>query len=191
MDIKAAIQLIKDQTRDSARREVEFQLDLCSRGIQYQDLLEHLNVAFQGGDNEANILAEFYSCSQKPREMEEAFADELQLLAHKVISKRPDSHHNLNTMLKQQYVNQLYNHYNASKAKTLLLQMPKVTFTQFCNELARVPGTCQHPKGSIKAVSVSALGTSSEEGGMPLKSQWKCEAKMSAQSSQIRGLHSK
>ena len=106
LDNKAAIQLIKDQMQDSAQREVEFQLNLCSRDIQYQDLLEHLSIAFQGGDDEANILAEFFSCSQKPKESEEAFADKLQLLAHKVISKKPNFHHNLGTMLKQWYTNQ-------------------------------------------------------------------------------------
>ena len=46
-------------------------------------------------------------------------------------------------------------------------------------------------KGNTKAVLVSAVGTSSEGEEVPLKSQWKCEAKMSTQSSQIRDLHSK
>ena len=47
--IMAAIQLIKDQTQDSAHHEVEFQLDLCGGDINYQDLLEHLSITFQGG----------------------------------------------------------------------------------------------------------------------------------------------
>ena len=130
--------------------------------IQYQDLLEHLSITFHGGDDEANILAEFYSHSHKSKETEEAFADKLQLLAHKVISKKPDFHHNFDTTLKQWYTNHLYDCNNASIAKTLLLQMPKVTFTQFYNKLARVLGTHQHSKGSNKAVSVSVVGTSSE-----------------------------
>ena len=88
LDNKVAIQLIKDQMQESAHHEVEFQLDLCGGDILYQDLLEHLSIAFQGGDDEANILAEFYSHSQKPKESEEAFADELQLLAHKVIQQK-------------------------------------------------------------------------------------------------------
>ena len=191
LDNKATIQFIKDQMQDSARCEVEFQLDLCGRDIQCQDLLEHLRIAFQGGDDEANILAKFYSHSQKPKELEEVFADELQLLAHKVISKKPNFHHNLTTMLKQWYANQLYDHNNASIPKTLLLQMPKVMFTQFHNKLARVLGTCLCSKGSTKAVSVSAVGTSSEGRGTPSKSQQKCKAKVSAQSSQIRDLCSK
>ena len=44
-----AIQLIKDQTQDSACHEVEFQLDLCCGDINYQDFLEHLSITFQGG----------------------------------------------------------------------------------------------------------------------------------------------
>ena len=81
LDNKAAIQLIKDMTLDSARREVEFQLGFCEGIITYQDMLRHLSIAFQGGDEEANLLAEFYSHGQKSKESEEAFADELQILA--------------------------------------------------------------------------------------------------------------
>ena len=58
--------------------------------MPYRELLEHLSITFQVGDDEANVLAKFYSCAQKPRELEEAFVDELQLLACKVISKKPD-----------------------------------------------------------------------------------------------------
>ena len=106
LDNKAAIQLIKDMTLDSYHREVEFQLDLCGGIISYQDLLIHLSIAFQGGNKEANLLAEFYSCGQKSKESEEAFADELQILARKVISRKPNFRHDLDTTLKQRYVSQ-------------------------------------------------------------------------------------
>ena len=79
LDNQAAIQLIKDQTQDSTHHEVEFQLDLCGSDIPYKELLEHLSMAFQGCDDEANVLTEFYSHAQKPRELEEAFVDKLQL----------------------------------------------------------------------------------------------------------------
>ena len=106
LDNKAAIQLIKEQTLDSARREVEFQLDLCGGNITYQDLLQHLGIAFEGGDDEANILAEFYSRHQYTKESEESFADELQLLARKVISKKADFRVNLDNTMKQRYASQ-------------------------------------------------------------------------------------
>ena len=115
LDNKAAIQLIKEQTLDNGHHEVEFQLDLCGSGnVMYQNLLRHLSIAFQGGDNKANLLAEFYSHGQKLKESEEAFADELQILACKVIIKKPDFRVNLNSTLKQHYASQLYDHNSAN-----------------------------------------------------------------------------
>ena len=165
LDNKAVIQLIKEQTLDNACHKVEFQLDLCGGNISYQDLLQHLSITFQGGEDEANILAEFYSCRQYSKELEEAFTDELQLLARKVISKKPDFRINLDTTMKQWYASQLYNHSNASIAKASLLQMPNVSFTQYRNELAQVLGTHQHSGKAVssKSVSVSAAGAESEE----------------------------
>ena len=118
----------KEQMLDNTCHEVEFQLDLCGGEITYQDLLKHLSITFQGGDDEANILAKFYSHAHHSKESEEVFADELQLLARKVISKKPNFHINLDTMLKQQYANQLYDCNSMSIAKTLLLQMPACVF---------------------------------------------------------------
>ena len=117
LDNKVVIQLIKDQTQESAHWKVEFQLDFYGGDILYQDLLKHFSIAFQGDNNEANLLAKFYSHTQRAKELEEAFADELQLLAHKVISKKPDFCLNLDTTLKQWYVNQLYDCNSMSIAK--------------------------------------------------------------------------
>ena len=136
LDNKSAIQLIKEQTLDNTHREVKFQLDLCSGEITYEDLLKHLSIAFQGGDDEANLLAEFYSHAQKTKEMEEAFVDELQILARKVIIKKPDFRVNLDSTLKQCYASQLLDCNSASIAKTLLVQMSMCSFTEFRNELA-------------------------------------------------------
>ena len=141
LDNKAAIQLIKEQTLDKAHREVEFQLDLCGGKITYQNLLGHLSVTFQGGDDEANLLAEFYSCGQKIKESEEAFVDELQILARKVIIKKPDFRVNLDMTLKQHYASQLLDCNSVSIAKTLLVQMQQCSFIEFRNELARVLDT--------------------------------------------------
>ena len=93
-------------------------------------------MAFQGGDDEANVLAEFYSHGQKAKECEEAFANELQILAHKVIIKKPDFRVNLNSMLKQRYTSQLFDCNSTSITNTLLVQMQKCSFMEFRNELA-------------------------------------------------------
>ena len=154
-------------------------------------MLQHLGLAFQGGNDEANVLAEFYSRRQYSKESEEAFADELQLLARKVISKKPDFRVNLDTTMKQWYASQLYDRSNASIAKALLLQMPNVSFTQNRNELARVLGTRQRSNKAVSSKSVVATpeGTESEEEEKAVsKSQHKRDKKISTQSSQIKNL---
>ena len=165
LDNKAAIQLIKEQTLDNACQEVKFQLDLCGGNITYQNLLRHLSITFQGGDDEANLLAEFYSHGQKLKESEEAFADELQILACKVIIKKPDFRVNLDTTLKQHYASQLYNRNSTSIAKALLVQMELCSFTEFCNELARVLGThqCAISNANMKSVTTKSVEVQEEE----------------------------
>ena len=197
LDNKAAIQLIKEQTLDNTRREVKFQLDLCGRDITYQKLLRHLSIAFQGGDDEANLLEEFYSCRQKQKESEEAFVDELQILACKVIIKKPDFRVNLDTTLKQRYASQLLDHNSTSIAKTLLVQMQQCSFAEFRYELARVLDTrwCAISKASAKPVMTKSVEVEEEEEeDAPIpssKSLAKKDKKISAQSSQIKDLRSK
>ena len=142
------------------------------------------------GEDEANILAEFFSQVQKPKESKEAFMDELQLLTHKVISKCPTFREGLDTTLKQHYVNQLYDYNSASIAKTLLIQMPTVMFTQFCNKLFWVLGMHQC-KDKSKSVTTNQVEADSGEAEPVLKLHLKHDVKISAQSSQIQDLHSK
>ena len=204
LDNKSAIQLIKEQTLDNARREVEFQLDLCGGIITYQDLLKHLSIAFQGGDDKASLLAEFYSRVQKAKETEEAFADELQILARKVIVKKPDFRVNLDSTLKQRYASQLLDRNSASIAKTLLVQMSKCSFTEFQNELARVLDTRRKAitKASLKPVSTKAIEVEEDEeqdaplpptksSNKPSTTISKKNKKIHAQSAQIKDLRQK
>ena len=200
LDNKAAIQLIKEQTLDNACCEVEFQLDLCGGKITYQNLLRHLSITFQGGDDKANLLAEFYSHGQKIKESEEAFADELQILARKVIIKKPDFRVNLDTTLKQHYASQLLDHNSASIAKTLLVQMSQCSFTEFGNELARVLDTHRRTisKASAKPITMKSIEVEEEdEEDVPLPppkpstSLIKKDKTISTQSAQIKDLRLK
>lgn len=73
------------------------------------------------------------------------------------------------------------------------MQMPQISFTQFSNELAQVMGTHQHAgaKASVKTVTASSVEVESEQKNLLVKSKGKQNAKISAQSSQIKDLHTK
>ena len=96
-------------------------------------------------------------------------------------------------MLKQCYASQLYDRNSASITKALLIQMPQMSFTQFRNELVRVLGTPQRSgvKTSTKTVMTSSVVVEQNKQQEQTKSQGKRKEKISAQSSQIKDLHTK
>ena len=160
--------------------------------MSYKDLLEHLSLVIVGGKDESTLMADFYSHTQKVKESEESFADELQTLAQKVISKKPNFSQGLNSVLKNQYANQLYDHHSAAITKSLLFQLPPQTsFTQFRTELSWILGTW-NKKEHMKATVVITSQVGQEEAGEGLsKTQCKKIAKVMAKTAQIKDLHVK
>ena len=88
-----------------------------------------------GGEDESTLMADFYSHTQKAKESEESFADELQVLAQKVISKKPNFREGLDSVLKNQYGNQLYDCHSVAIVKSLFQLSPQTSFTQFRSKL--------------------------------------------------------
>ena len=181
-DNKSAIRLIKEKTQEKALKEVKYQLDLNGAEMSYKDLLEHLNLTFMGGEDESTLMADFYSYTQKVKESEESFADELQVLAQKFISKKPNFQQGLDSVLKNQYSKQLYDHHSAAIVKSLLFQLsPQTSFTQFRSKLLCILGI-QNKKEHVKATAVvtSQVGQKGIDEGLS-KNQHKKIMKVAAQ----------
>ena len=79
---------------------------------------------------------------QKPRESEENFADDLQVLACKLIHFCPNFRYEVDNALKQQYASGLNDTYYSSIAHGLLQQHQRASFTEFRSILAKVLGVC-------------------------------------------------
>ena len=84
-----ALQLIKDYTTDHAQGMVKLCLD-TNEEWSYSKLVECLRTLFESGKTFLSLPREFYGKYQKPKEMEDQFADGLQILARKVISVCPE-----------------------------------------------------------------------------------------------------
>ena len=84
----ASIWLVKDYTTEGTRGAIEFYLD-TNYTWNYQELIEHLRTSFESGKTFSLLVRDFYSHIQWPLEMEDQFANELQILGQKVISVRP------------------------------------------------------------------------------------------------------
>ena len=128
---KEAVQLVKDYTSEGARSVVEFCLDTNSKS-KYHKLIEHLQTSFKFGKTFSTLVRDFYSCIQRPQEMEDQFADELQSLGWKVISIRPAWKDEAKEALNTQLVSRLHDPYLAAMANNLLkTQGQNMNFTEF------------------------------------------------------------
>ena len=56
----------------------------------FQGLIDHLSLAFQSCKMVSSLIADFYNWSQKIRETEDAFADELEVLVRKILARKPE-----------------------------------------------------------------------------------------------------
>ena len=140
---REAIQLVKDFTAERVRDEVEFYMGMIADDQQsFDGLVNHLKHAFQLGETMSELISDFYSHHQKKNELEDAFADDLQILVRKIIAQKPSFRAEANKQLKNQYAQKLHDQYYAAIAQSVLQTSdPSETFTQFRGHLALTFGS--------------------------------------------------
>ena len=120
------IQLVKDFTTEHAQDEVEFYMGMIAKEDQsFESLIDHLHDAFQSGETLSEQISDFYGWSQKSRETEETFVDNLQVLARKIIAQKPSFHKEANQQLKAQYAHKLWDQYCTAMAHSALQSSPE------------------------------------------------------------------
>ena len=98
----------------------------------FEGLIDHLHDAFQSGETLSELISDFYGWSQKTRETEDTFADDLQVLARKIIVQKPSFRKEANQQLNAQYVQKLQDQYYAAKAHSALQSsLEEEFFTRF------------------------------------------------------------
>ena len=143
MTEREAIQLVKDFTAERARNEVEFYMGMIADDQQsFDGLVNHLKNAFQLGETVSELISDFCSHHQKKNKLEDAFADDLQILVRKIIARKPSFRAEANEQLKNQYAHKLHDQYYAAIAQSVLqTSNPSETFTQFRGCLALTFGS--------------------------------------------------
>ena len=155
-----AIWLVKDYTSEQARSKVEYYLGLIPKEEQsFQGLKDHLSLAFQSCEMVSSLIADFYNWSQKTRETEDTFADELQLLVRKIVAQKPEFKSKANQALKHQFAQNLRDPYFGVVARGQCLSSPaSKSFTQFWGQLALMFNSQgkQHAKVNITTSAVNS-----------------------------------
>ena len=130
---REAIQLVKDFTAERAHDEVEFYMGMIEDDQQsFDGLVNHQKHAFQLGETMSELISDFYGWHQKKNELEDAFADDLQIPVRKIITRKPSFRAEANEQLKNQYAQKLHDQYCAAIIHSVLqTSNPLETFTQF------------------------------------------------------------
>ena len=159
---REAIQLVKDFTAERAHDEVEFYMGMIMDDQQsFDGLVNHLKNAFQLGETVSKLISDFYGRSQKKNELEDAFADYLQILVRKIIALKPSFRAEANEQLKNQYAHKLHNQYYAAIAHSVLqTSNPLETFTQFWGCLALTFDSCSR-LGKVSSQTAAVETTAS------------------------------
>ena len=159
---REAIQLVKDFTADRACDEVEFYMGMVADEQQsFDGLVNHLKHAFQSGKTVSELISDFYGQSLKKNELEDAFADNLQILVRKTIARTPSFRAEANEQLKSQYAHKLHDQYYAAIAHSVLQTSdPLETFTQFRGRLALTFGS-QSQLGRVSSWTAAIETTAS------------------------------
>ena len=162
MTEREAIQLVKDFSAERARNEVEFYMGMITDDHQtFDGLVNHLKNAFQSGETISELIRNFYGQHQKKDELEDAFADDLQILVRKIIAPKPSFRAEANEQLKHQYAHKLHDQYYAAIAHSVLQTSdPMETFTQFWGQLALTFGSCSR-SGKISSWAAAIETTAS------------------------------
>ena len=172
------VKLVKDSTEDSAKSEVEFHLDTNPEAT-YNSLLTHLKTAFQTSETFETLIAQFYSKTQKVKEMFDEYGDEIQNLGRRIIAVNPEWRKEANAAMKHQLVTGMQDLVLQPLARTHLEASVDLSYTSFRAKLARLFGTrvkgkqtalLTTTKGQIKEIVSEAISLGSGY-GIPASTQ--------------------
>ena len=163
-----AIQLIKEYTEASAQKQVDSFLDLTEYPT-FETLMKELASVYSPPDDDASLMAEFYGHKQLAKESDDAFAEELQLLAQKIINAKPSFRSEANTAMKQQFSNGLKDPYHQISARNIIQSKPQLTFTEFRTEMSVIlRSRVKRPK-TVNTNAVDNIYVQDEEPPKPAK----------------------
>ena len=134
------VQLIREFTESKARQQVDFYLDMNPDPI-IEGVLDHLISVFSSGEDESSIKSEFYSRKQLAQELEDDYAEILQILARKIMIANPAFQAECNGALIHQFSNGLRDDIIRLLAKDLVNQKPGIPFIKFRSEVANLSGS--------------------------------------------------
>ena len=153
-----ALQLIKEISEGCACDNINFYLEVTDKP-SVEGLFENLRQVFSSGEDSQQMLAEFYSCIQNPKESVKEFGELLLQIARKIMTAKPEFKVDIDNTLKAHFADGLRDHYHQAMAREMIRSRPTLNYVAYKSEVLKTLG----PNVKPRSITTSKLETSDIE----------------------------
>ena len=114
-----ALQLIKEFSEGCACDNINFYLEVTDNP-SVDGLFENLRQVFSSGEDGQQMLAEFYSRVQNPKESVKEFGESILQIARKIMMAKPEFKVDIDNTLKACFADSLRDHYHQAMAREMI-----------------------------------------------------------------------
>ena len=164
------LQLVKEFSEGCARDNINFYLEVTDKP-SVDGLFENLRQVFSSGEDGQQMLAEFYSRVQNPKESVKEFGESILQIARKIMTAKPEFKVNIDNTLKARFADGLRDHYHQAMAREMIHSCPTLSYVAYKSEVLKTLGPNVKPRN----ITTSKLETSDTES--PPKKR-KCESEL-------------
>ena len=120
---------------------------------------KNLRQVFSSGEDGQQMLAEFYSRIQNPKESVKDFGESILQIARKIMTAKPEFKVDIHNMLKARFTDSLRDHYHQAMAGEMIHSCPTLSYVAYKSEVLKTLG----PNVKPRSITTSKLETSDIE----------------------------
>ena len=153
-----ALQVVKEFSEGCARDNINFFLEVTDKP-SVDSLFENLRQVFSSGEDGQQVLAEFYSRVQNPKESVKEFGESILQIARKIMTAKPEFKVDIENTLKAHFVDSLRDHYHQAMAREMIHSHPTLSYVAYKSEVLKTLG----PNSKPCSITTRKLETSDTE----------------------------
>ena len=152
------LQLIKELSEGCARDNINFYLEVTDKPSM-DGLFENLRQVFSSAEDGQQMLAEFYSRVQNPKESVKEFGELILQIVRKIMTAKPEFKVDIDNTLKARFADGLRDHYHQAMAREMISSHPTLSYVAYHSEVLKTLGPTVKPR----SITTSKLETSDTE----------------------------
>ena len=153
-----ALQLVKEFSEGCTRDNINFYLEVTDK-LRRGQFIRKFAAGFFVREDGQQMLAEFYSCVQNPKESVKEFRESILQIARKIMTAKLEFKVNIDNTLKAHFADGLRDHYHQAMAREMIRSHPTLSYVAYKSEVLKT----LEPNVKPRSITTSKLETSDTE----------------------------